>query len=108
MGYSFKSTFVFYFKDEIESRILPVLLGRDPHVGDELGDGVVIVVDHVNILLLMPATKFAGLRIRLKTDPFRIRPSKKKQIWIRLYNNTYLNFCFKFFLIKIVNEDEIH
>ena len=31
---------------------VPVLLGGDPHVGDHLGDRVVVLVDHVDVLLL--------------------------------------------------------
>ena len=31
---------------------VPVLLGGDPHVGDHLGDRVVILIDHVDVFLL--------------------------------------------------------
>ena len=31
---------------------VPVLLGGDPHVGDHLGDRVVVLIDHVDVLFL--------------------------------------------------------
>ena len=40
---------------------VPVLLGGDPHVGDHLGDRVVVLVDHVDVLLLAETLVLSSL-----------------------------------------------